>query len=368
MVCPVSGWPFVPYQHRIIFQQSSLVLTISSPPTYKILLELKPTMAPSTTVRRLLRETRELSASSSKPNPSFHAHPVSDEDLFEWHFTLLGPPSPSPYAGGLYHGRISLPLTYPLKPPNFRFLTPSGRFEVNREICLSISGFHEESWMPAWGIRTALVALRTFMGEEGTAGQVGGMEASKDVRQRMAKSSKQWKCDGCGGKTNEEIMQDWWEVCREKGVDVKEEAGLEELPEGLKLGFKDQIGKDERKGAAEDTQAFLVPSQITAAANSDNPVARGGSLPVAVERTTSQSESARPERLSDPLPERPTEAESITPQPMTATATATTTATAQLQAAATPILDKAISGLALALLFMVLKKVLYNPNVIAYDY
>jgi ubiquitin-conjugating enzyme E2 J1 len=319
-------------------------------------------MAPSTTVRRLLRETRELSACSSKPNPSFHAHPVSDEDLFEWHFTLIGPPSPSPYAGGLYHGRISLPLTYPLKPPNFRFLTPSGRFEVNREICLSISGFHEESWMPAWGIRTALVALRTFMGEEGTAGQVGGMEASKDVRQRMARSSKEWKCEGCGGKTNEEIMQEWWAICREKGIDVKEEAGLEELPEGLKLAFKDEIGKDGRKSAAEETLPSPAPSQITAVADSVKPVADSGSLPVAVDRTTSQSEAAQTGRLPDRLPEPPTEAGSITTQPITATATP------QVQAATTPILDKAISGLVLALLFMVLKKVLYNPNVIAYDY
>jgi ubiquitin-conjugating enzyme E2 J1 len=324
-------------------------------------------MAPSTTVRRLLRETRELSACSSNPNPSFHAHPVSDEDLFEWHFTLLGPPSPSPYAGGLYHGRISLPLTYPLKPPNFRFLTPSGRFEVNREICLSISGFHEESWMPAWGIRTALVALRTFMGEEGTAGQVGGLEASKEVRERMARSSKQWKCDGCGGKTNEEIMQEWWAICREKGIDVKEEAGLEELPEGLKLAFKDEMGKDERKDAAEKTLPSRASSQLTTVADSDKPVTDSGSLPVAVGRTTSQSDSAQSnstqsERLPDGFPELSTEAESITAQPMTEIARP------PVPAAATPILDKAISGLVLALLFMVLKKVLYNPNVIAYDY
>jgi len=45
----------------------------------------------------------------------------------------------------------------------FRFLTPSARFEVNRDICLSMSGHHEETWQPAWGIRTALVALRAFM-------------------------------------------------------------------------------------------------------------------------------------------------------------------------------------------------------------
>ncbi|ERF68677.1 hypothetical protein EPUS_05738 [Endocarpon pusillum Z07020] len=350
-------------------------------------------MVPSTTVRRLLREVRELSAASSNPNPSFHAHPVSDEDLFEWHFTLLGPPSPSPYAGGLYHGRISLPLTYPLKPPNFRFLTPSGRFEVNREICLSISGFHEESWMPAWGIRTALVALRTFMGEQGTAGQVGGMEASENFRNVLAKSSRQWRCDGCGGKTNEEIMRDWWDICREKGINVGEEVGLEELPEGLRLGFKDQIGKDEKKKSTERTTPSELTGHSESVGNRDISARNGGTAPVAFKGTSSTSDPARTNALSEPLAEasnaasggasrsssstpssdtqrtsnQPAVASSPVARPITAQST-TTIPTSQPPRPATPMLDKAISGLVLALLFMVLKKVLYNPNVIGYDY
>lgn len=227
-------------------------------------------MAPSPTIRRLLKETAELSSQSSNPNPAFYAAPVSEADLHEWHFTLLGPPSPSPYAGGMYHGRITLPATYPLKPPNFRFLTPSGRFEVNREICLSISGFHEETWMPAWGVRTALTALRSFMAEKGSAGQVGGLEASADVRKRLARESKGWKCEACG-KTNEDVMKEWWEVCREAGVSVQEEEGveLETLPEGMNLearvreqeaqstapATEQRSGKDgEEKGKQKDTR------------------------------------------------------------------------------------------------------------------
>ncbi|OAL37586.1 hypothetical protein AYO20_03093 [Fonsecaea nubica] len=216
-------------------------------------------MAPSPTIRRLLKETAELSSPSSNPNPAFFAGPVSDSDLHEWHFTLLGPPSPSPYAGGMYHGRITLPATYPLKPPNFRFLTPSGRFEVNREICLSISGFHEETWMPAWGVRTALTALRTFMAEKGSAGQVGGLEAPADVRRRLAKESRSWKCEACR-KTNETIMREWWDICREAGVNVSAEGdlGLESLPEGMTLEARDPNAKPG------------VPSQTTGAAEQED--------------------------------------------------------------------------------------------------
>ena len=243
--------------------------------------------------------------------------------------------------------------------------------------------------MPAWGIRTALVALRTFMGEEGTAGQVGGMEASKDVRERMAKSSKQWRCDACGGNTNEEIMREWWEICREKGIDVEEEAGLEELPEGLKMDFKDQIGKGETKSAAEETTSSENAGEGKSAR--DRVLAVGSN--VAIESMSSETEpdqtGTRPGRSSEKSDEMrgealspsaspssrdqeqsPTEsakspsleARSIAAQSMRAITAA------QLPPAATPILDKAISGLVLALLFMVLKKVLYNPNVIAYDY
>jgi ubiquitin-conjugating enzyme E2 J1 len=204
-------------------------------------------MAPSPTIRRLLKETAELSSPSSNPNPAFYAAPVSDADLHDWHFTLLGPPSPSPYAGGMYHGRITLPPTYPLKPPNFRFLTPSGRFEVNREICLSISGFHEETWMPAWGVRTALTALRSFMAEQGSAGQVGGLEASKEVRARLAKESRTWRCDACK-KTNETIMREWWDICHEAGINVQEdELGLEALPEGMNLEARDPKAREQRR-------------------------------------------------------------------------------------------------------------------------
>ncbi|RHZ63038.1 ubiquitin-conjugating enzyme E2, partial [Aspergillus thermomutatus] len=136
--------------------------------------------------RRLLKEASEL---ASHPSPHFTAHPVSDSNLYDWHFTLAGPPPPSPYAGGIYHGRIVLPATYPLRPPSFRFLTPSGRFEVNREICLSISGHHEETWQPAWGIRTALIALRSFM--DGDAkGQVGGLDVGDGVRRQYAAESR----------------------------------------------------------------------------------------------------------------------------------------------------------------------------------
>ncbi|KAK0668849.1 putative ubiquitin-conjugating enzyme E2 J1 [Cercophora samala] len=204
----------------------------------------------SPTIRRILKEAQEL---TTTPSPFFLASPL-ETDLFEWHFTLLGPPS-SPFENGLYHGRINLPPSYPLRPPSFRFLTPSGRFEVNREICLSISGHHEETWQPAWGIRTALVALRSFM-ETDVKGQLGGLEAGAEVRRRLAGESRGWVCGlGCsiggGGKRNEEVMGEHVRMCQEMGV---VETG-EKVPEELKMGWRDEMGGvGDSKGKEDEKQ------------------------------------------------------------------------------------------------------------------
>ena len=46
----------------------------------------------------------------------------AQENIFEWHFTVRGPDD-TPFAGGIYHGRILLPPEYPFKPPSIILLT-----------------------------------------------------------------------------------------------------------------------------------------------------------------------------------------------------------------------------------------------------
>jgi ubiquitin-conjugating enzyme E2 J1 len=88
----------------------------------------------SSAVKRLMKELAEL---KSSPCPEFTAAPLED-DLFEWHFTLRGPPEGG-FEGGRYHGRIIFPYNYPFAPPNIILLTPNGRFVVGKKICLSIT-------------------------------------------------------------------------------------------------------------------------------------------------------------------------------------------------------------------------------------
>ncbi|ETS80663.1 hypothetical protein PFICI_08192 [Pestalotiopsis fici W106-1] len=214
----------------------------------------------SPTMRRIMKEAAEL---SNSPSPDYTATPL-ESDLFEWHFTLRGPPN-SAFAEGIYHGRIVLPPTYPLRPPSFRFATPSGRFEANREICLSISGHHEETWQPAWGVRTAIVALRAFM-ETDASGQIGGLNSGPEVRKRLAAESKAWTCPACA-RSNEEILREVAERCREMDEEAAAAAAANaadggvasssarkreevEIPAELKMGFRDEMEKKAAQAAS----------------------------------------------------------------------------------------------------------------------
>ncbi|KAF2718918.1 hypothetical protein K431DRAFT_296516 [Polychaeton citri CBS 116435] len=217
-------------------------------------------MSKSPTVKRIMKEAAEL---ASSPSTDYHAAPL-ENDMYEWHFTLRGPPergdgSPSPYAGGMYHGRIILPPAYPLKPPSFRFLTPTGRFEVNREICLSISGHHEETWQPAWGIRTALVAIRSFMDTD-AKGQLGGMDANEEVRKRFAGQSQGWRCPVCM-RINGHIMREQDEAVKESG----NHENIAEVPDELQLAYKEDIKEDMKKGqkGASVDEVVATPSTET---------------------------------------------------------------------------------------------------------
>ncbi|XP_036438270.1 ubiquitin-conjugating enzyme E2 J1 isoform X2 [Colossoma macropomum] len=129
------------------------------------------------------------------PTEHYHAQPLED-NLFEWHFSVRGPPD-SDFDGGVYHGRIILPPEYPMKPPSIILLTPNGRFEVGKKICLSISGHHPETWQPSWSIRTALIAIIGFMPTKGE-GAIGSLDYTPEERRTLAKKSLDFCCEMCG--------------------------------------------------------------------------------------------------------------------------------------------------------------------------
>uniref|UniRef100_A0A8C5M800 Ubiquitin-conjugating enzyme E2 J1 n=1 Tax=Leptobrachium leishanense TaxID=445787 RepID=A0A8C5M800_9ANUR len=153
----------------------------------------------SPAVKRLMKEAAEL----RDPTDHYHAQPLED-NLFEWHFTVRGPPD-SDFDGGVYHGRIVLPPEYPMKPPSIILLTANGRFEVGKKICLSISGHHPETWQPSWSIRTALLAIIGFMPTKGE-GAIGSLDYTPEERKSLAKKSQEFCCEACGVNMNAALL------------------------------------------------------------------------------------------------------------------------------------------------------------------
>ncbi|RUS19732.1 hypothetical protein BC937DRAFT_87022 [Endogone sp. FLAS-F59071] len=134
-----------------------------------------------------------------------------------------------------YHGRILLPNEYPFKPPELMLLTrlsgktdteikipnqrgkqpagadmsnsrccvyfqltlqPNGRFELNKKICLSITGYHPEFWQPAWGstykftftlwfVRTVMLGIMGFFPTKAN-GAIGGIDYTENERKILA--------------------------------------------------------------------------------------------------------------------------------------------------------------------------------------
>ncbi|RKP21386.1 UBC-like protein [Rozella allomycis CSF55] len=116
------------------------------------------------TPQAIKRLKKEYAAIMKNPVPFIVAKP-SEKNILEWHYVILGPPD-SPYDGGQYHGKLIFPKDYPFKPGQIRMLTPNGRFETDKPLCLSMSDFHPDTWNPAWSVSTILTGLLSFMLED----------------------------------------------------------------------------------------------------------------------------------------------------------------------------------------------------------
>ncbi|KAJ7663998.1 UBC-like protein [Mycena polygramma] len=132
-------------------------------------------MASKVAYKRLTKEY----ATMQKESPPFVWGAPDERNILNWNFIIRGPPD-SHFASGEYHGVLQFPSEYPFKPPGIKMLTPSGRFEPDKKICLSMSDFHPGSWNPAWSVTTILTGILSFMlSDEITTGSVKSTEAEK---------------------------------------------------------------------------------------------------------------------------------------------------------------------------------------------
>jgi ubiquitin-conjugating enzyme E2 J1 len=82
-------------------------------------------------------------------------------------------------------------------------------------------------------------------------GQVGGMDASEEVRRRFAAQSKLSRCAACG-KTNDEIIKELDEVVQAHGGESKSD---EQVPEQLRLAYREDLDKEKTNAGEGDAKA-----------------------------------------------------------------------------------------------------------------
>lgn len=180
--------------------------------------------------------------------------------------------------------------------------------------------------------------------EGGAKGQVGGMEMGEEGRQRLASESRRWRCEGCGGRTNEEILKGEEGRCKGKGKEGEEESTA--VPEGLRLGYRDEMEVGEDISPPADTTSRQPDPSAALQVNS--PTVKSPTLNV----PTSTRTSLAPSCASVPNPSLPSSSSSSSSVPRSQLPL-------QQQRRSDPVpawIDKAIAGLIAGLAFMIIHK------------
>lgn len=122
--------------------------------------------------------------------PNLYLRPNTN-NLYEWYFIVYDLKE-TPFENGFYFGKILLNKEYPIKPADFIFLTPNGRFETNKKICTSFSGFHPESHTSTWNILTMMQGIISFMTDKENIEGLGFKESTDEEKIDLANKSLFW--------------------------------------------------------------------------------------------------------------------------------------------------------------------------------
>jgi ubiquitin-conjugating enzyme E2 J2 len=109
------------------------------------------------TIIQQKRFTNEKALLAREPLHYTTAYPDKTNPLI-WYCLIIGQKG-TPYYGGQYIFKVVHSPKYPAEPPDYYFLTPSGRYEVEKKICLTNSSYHKGEWSSTWNIKTILISF-----------------------------------------------------------------------------------------------------------------------------------------------------------------------------------------------------------------
>lgn len=176
-------------------------------------------------------------------------------------------------------------------------------------------------------------------------GQVGGMSAPDNVRKQLAEKSREYSCAGCG-KGALAILEEQEGRCKELGIEATNE---EENPLLGKIGLIEP--RKEGTTTEPSTPAPALPQAV------ENVPSSSPSLP-----TVAAAQEVKPTpttQQSQPLQTQPSSQTQPDSQPHSLTHTQQRQPPAQLPATTTTDawIDKAIIGIVIALVLMILRRV-----------
>ena len=140
-------------------------------------------------IKQYLKNLSELDENSK----NIYIHPNPD-NILEIFFLLKGN-CESNFKNGEYICKLVHHPEYPLKAPDYYVLTPNGRFEINRKICLTNSGFHQSDWAPAaWNLLTLLNGFYSIWHSNSRDDKLGiaHLNLSDDKIIKLAKDSQEY--------------------------------------------------------------------------------------------------------------------------------------------------------------------------------
>jgi len=169
------------------------------------------------------RLSNEVKLLNSQPLHYCTSYPDEENPLI-WYFFIKGQKDTA-YHNGEYIGKIIHSPKYPAEPPDYYMLTPSGRYEINKKICLSNSSYHKGDWSSTWNILSILIAFYSIWLDDKENG-ISHLKDTDENRKKMAIESIEYNKKNNSKileKFNLEHIRDDAPVILKKKIDLEKE-------------------------------------------------------------------------------------------------------------------------------------------------